>query len=237
MVAGSPRICMTTTPASHEAATSTIAGSRKPETSLMMLAPAHTAARATSACRVSMLTHMPRSASARTTAMVRASSSSIGTASAPGRVDSPPTSIIWAPSSTKRSAWATAASKPSCSPPSENESGVTFRMPIMTGVWVSKEKPPHFQIMYSSTHFISRPGAASRQGTRFRHQTVFSFGETKCTPVFHLPTASQRQAVSPFGETAAPSPSFSRQFGSASFSSRSRAACSSASLRALISSS
>ena len=55
------------------------------------------------------------------------------TGAEPGRVDSPPTSMMAAPCSTMSSAWAMAASNVAFSPPSENESGVMFRMPMMTG--------------------------------------------------------------------------------------------------------
>ena len=50
----------------------------------------------------------------------------------PGRVDSPPTSIIAAPSSSSRSAYATALAASMYSPPSENESGVTFTTPMIS---------------------------------------------------------------------------------------------------------
>ena len=64
------------------------------------------------------------------TGITRSSSSSRETGSCPGRVDSPPTSIRSAPASTIRRAWATARSRLLCRPPSEKESGVTFKMPI-----------------------------------------------------------------------------------------------------------
>ena len=71
-------------------------------------------------------------ASARTTGSVRRSSSSSGTGSAPGRVDSPPTSRIAAPSAASRRPWVTAASRSNHSPPSENESGVTLTTPMIS---------------------------------------------------------------------------------------------------------
>ena len=104
MVEGSPCMCMTTSPQSLSRTASTMAGSRKPDTSFTMAAPASKHARATSAWRVSMLTHTSRCANARTTGSTRASSSSTDTGAAPGRVDSPPTSIMRAPSSAMRSA-------------------------------------------------------------------------------------------------------------------------------------
>src|SRR5215210_1083186 len=67
------------------------------------------------------------------TGTTRRASSSGGIGSEPGRVDSPPTSIIRAPSSSMAVAWATATSGSRKSPPSEKESGVTLRTPIRTG--------------------------------------------------------------------------------------------------------
>jgi hypothetical protein len=64
------------------------------------------------------------------TGKTRRRSSSWGTGSAPGRVDSPPMSTRSAPSSTSWAPWATAAPASSNIPPSLNESGVTFTMPI-----------------------------------------------------------------------------------------------------------
>src|SRR6267143_1412702 len=104
------------------------AGSRTPpETSLTISAPASTAAAATAALVVSMLIGSPvRLASSRTTASVRRRSSLASTGSASGRVDSPPTSRMSAPSSASWSPCATG----SYAPPSENESGVALTMPI-----------------------------------------------------------------------------------------------------------
>ena len=65
-----------------------------------------------------------------TTGIVRSSSSFGGTGSAPGRVDSPPTSMIDAPSLASRRACAIAATWSSNAPPSENESGVTLTTPM-----------------------------------------------------------------------------------------------------------
>src|SRR6185503_19317987 len=50
----------------------------------------------------------------------------------PGRVDSPPTSMMSAPSEISRSAWATASSTEANRPPSLKLSGVTFKMPMMS---------------------------------------------------------------------------------------------------------
>ena len=95
----------------------------------MMVAPAATAARATAAFLVSMDTRASwRSCS--TTGNTRRNSSSTGTGRAPGRVDSPPTSMTAAPSATMCRPWATAAPASSHCPPSEKESGVTLSTPI-----------------------------------------------------------------------------------------------------------
>src|SRR5689334_14613319 len=59
-------------------------------------------------------------------------SSSADTGSPPGRVDSPPTSMISAPSKIICSACATAASTETNCPPSLKLSGVTLRMPMMS---------------------------------------------------------------------------------------------------------
>ncbi len=100
-------------------------------TSLTNVAPAAIASRATSSFIVSTLSCVPVSPSASITGTTRARSSSGGTGSEYGRVDSPPTSRMLAPSSASRRPWAIAASRSNHSPPSENESGVTLTMPMM----------------------------------------------------------------------------------------------------------
>ena len=124
---------MTRQPQSDSAATSTIFGSVKPVTSLMMAAPRRTQIFATSAWRVSTDTTAPSATSARTTGTIRRASSSLDTGRCPGRVDSPPTSMMSAPSSSILRAWATAASASRFSPPSEKESGVTLSTPMTRG--------------------------------------------------------------------------------------------------------
>ncbi len=102
------------------------------DTSFTSVAPAATAFSATPARRVSIDTRT-WGARASTTGRTRRASSSSGTGSAPGRVLSPPTSTTSAPSATIARPWATAASGSSQRPPSENESGVTFKTPITNG--------------------------------------------------------------------------------------------------------
>src|SRR4051794_10881836 len=107
--------------------------SRNAQTSFTIRAPAWSAASATAALRVSVDTVAPPAASRSTTGTTRSSSSAASTGAAPGRVDSPPTSTMAAPSRTSSSPCWTAASTSRYSPPSENESGVTFTTPITAG--------------------------------------------------------------------------------------------------------
>jgi hypothetical protein len=53
----------------------------------------------------------------------------------PGRVDSPPTSMIDAPSAAIRWACSSAAGSEANRPPSENESGVTLSTPMTAARW------------------------------------------------------------------------------------------------------
>ena len=76
---------------------------------------------------------MPSVTAWRTTGKTRANSSSSGNGSAPGRLDSPPMSRICAPSASSCSQCRKAAAVDACWPPSENESGVTFTMPMTRG--------------------------------------------------------------------------------------------------------
>ncbi len=133
MVLGSPNICMSTTGASNCFATAAkSASARSAEISLIIAAPASMASRATRDLRVSTEIGMEiRLASFSITGIIRRISSSTDTGSEKGRVDSPPISMISAPSATSFSAWATAASQVKNFPPSENESGVTLTTPIM----------------------------------------------------------------------------------------------------------
>ena len=97
--------------------------------SLTMVAPAATAATAVSSFRVS--TEMrPWSASASITGSTRRCSSAGSTGSAPGRVDSPPTSTMAAPAANRSMPWAMALAGSNQRPPSENESGVTLTTPM-----------------------------------------------------------------------------------------------------------
>ena len=106
--------------------------------SLTTAAPASRAASATAALRVSMeMGTGMLFARASIRGRVRAISTSMETSSAPGRVDSPPTSSIPAPDAISASASATAASRSRSAPlltkrpPSEKESGVRFSTPTI----------------------------------------------------------------------------------------------------------
>src|SRR6187402_2875432 len=125
-------MCMrhTSTPAS--ATTPARSGSRRSAlTSFTIAAPSATARRATSERDVSIDTGRPESASS--TGTTRRSSSSCETSSAPGRVDSPPTSTRAAPSASMRLAARVASSADAYDPPSEKLSGVTLRIPTTEG--------------------------------------------------------------------------------------------------------
>ena len=101
--------------------------------SLTRLAPAASAAAATSGLTVSTESRARpwvAPASASTTGTTRANSSASDTGVAPGREDSPPTSMMSAPSSTMARPRASAAATVACRPPSKNESGVTFSTPM-----------------------------------------------------------------------------------------------------------
>src|ERR687892_304195 len=128
----------TTTGTPSPAKASSIPGSRAPDTSLTTTAPASRAARATSGLRVSIeigTSTLATSAAKRLiTGRTRLSSSSTVTWSDPGRVDSPPTSTMAAPSSAIATPCPTAASWSRNRPPSEKESGVTFRTPMTSVV-------------------------------------------------------------------------------------------------------
>ena len=130
--AGMPRWCIATQPTPSSAAS----GARPPATSLSRVAPASTAARATPGFTVSTeIRAVP--ASAATTGTTRRRSSSSGTALAPGRVDSPPTSRIDAPSAARARPSASAASALDARDGAKNESGVTFTTPITAGASVA----------------------------------------------------------------------------------------------------
>ena len=101
--------------------------------SLSTAAPASSARAATSRFVVSIERGTGNSDALSTTGPIRCHSSRAVTGAAPGRDDSPPTSMRSAPSSTRRHAWSSAAPGSRCRPPSEKESGVTLSTPRMSG--------------------------------------------------------------------------------------------------------
>jgi hypothetical protein len=111
-------------------ATSTPRGSHvSADTSLISPAPAASTASITAALRVSTDTAAPEAASRSTTGTVRATSSPSQTGFDPGRVDSPPRSIMAAPAADISCPASIARSGASNRPPSEKLSGVTLTMP------------------------------------------------------------------------------------------------------------
>ena len=126
-------MCISTMATFRFAASGNIFSSPRPAvTSLIMDAPASSATAATSDFEVSIeigTSILARNSS--TTGITRFNSSFSDTGSAPGRVDSPPTSIMSAPSCAIRIPRATAASVPKNSPASENESGVMLSTPMI----------------------------------------------------------------------------------------------------------
>lgn len=132
MFDGFPCMCMTTMPQAELAHVASIAGSAvRPETSLMIFAPALRAAAATQDFCVSM--EMRPSQVSRSDwmrGMVLSISVAAGTGLAPGRVDSPPISMMDAPWAIISRACRRAASRFVNWPPSVKESGVVLRMPM-----------------------------------------------------------------------------------------------------------
>src|SRR3989454_9762434 len=134
-------MCMTTTAARSLAKTATMCGSPSPWTSFTMSARRARALAAISGLYVSIeIRASVLGRSAFRTGSTRRHSSSAETGSAPGRVDSPPTSRISAPSSARWTACATALAGSANRPPSEKESGVTLTMPL-TAVWSKVSSP------------------------------------------------------------------------------------------------
>ena len=100
--------------------------------SFTMSAPAFTAGTATAALQVSMEIAAFGNAwrSAANAGRTRSHSSTAPTDAAPGRVDSPPRSRMSAPAASIAPARSTTVCGDGSSPPSENESGVTFSTPM-----------------------------------------------------------------------------------------------------------
>src|SRR4051812_25127932 len=142
MVAGSPFLCMRQTAQSVPATASSAPGAIKASMSLIIDAPALRASCMTSGRFVSTDIGLSTPFNASRTGMIRSNSCAAETGRAPGREDSPPTSMMSAPSSIKRRAWETADFASKNLPPSEKESGVTFTTPMTSGFCRSKKNLP-----------------------------------------------------------------------------------------------
>ena len=135
MVAGVPCICIRQTGICSLAAHSTACSFVKARMSFQIWAPAAAHSVMISGREVSIEIITSRFAAIFfTTGRTREASSSAETKAAPGRVDSPPISIMSAPSFTICTAWLNAVFLSINLPPSEKESGVTFKIPITAGV-------------------------------------------------------------------------------------------------------
>ena len=132
IVRGSPRMCIRTSGTRCRAASSARCGSDfSPEMSLMISAPASSAASATSSFCVSIeIGILSRPRRPCKTGSTCASSSSAGVPQLPGRVDSPPISSKSAPAAPMTSACSMARLVSRNFPPLEKLSGVTFKTPI-----------------------------------------------------------------------------------------------------------
>ena len=140
--------CMMMQPQLLSSTACCISGSVKPDTSLTMETPWLRHIAAVEAWRVSMDT-MALGAAARiprTTGSTRSASTSGDTGLCPGRVDSPPTSMMSAPSSSISKARRTAFLELMVTPPSEKESGVTLSTPITRGRESESTCSPHCQV-------------------------------------------------------------------------------------------
>src|SRR5690348_16028831 len=177
MLRGSPSMCIRHTGTPSSAAASSAPSRRSAYTSLIMPAPAATAARITCGREVSMeIGTVVRAASDSIAGSTRRNSSSTETSSAPGRVDSPPTSSMSAPSSTMRTPCATASSTLAWMPPSENESGVRLRMPTTRGRSSDKARPAqsstganHSFVMLMSPRRALLPAGSSARAAQLAH--------------------------------------------------------------------
>ena len=164
-----PRLCIRITAAPDAATTSARAGSYlRALTSFTRLAPRSSAARATSALYVSIdIGMVTRPASRSSTGSMRRRSSSADTSAAPGRVDSPPTSIRSAPASCIASAASTARAGSRKWPPSAKESGVTFRTPMRSVLSPrSSTRPPGSGIEKRGRRGRTNRLAGSRRSVR-----------------------------------------------------------------------
>src|SRR6266566_2281053 len=159
-------MCIATTPARLFATRRTIDGSLMPETSFTIDAPASMAFEATAGFIVSIERGTGTfAARPRITGPTRRHSSSADTGSEPGLVDSPPMSTRSAPMSTRSRPWRRAASASKKRPPSENESGVTLRIPI-TRVRSRTISPVRWRQIVAGLPIAANNGGFLFHGTR-----------------------------------------------------------------------
>ena len=162
-------MCMQMTPASTAAQMAGIAGSNvNPEMSLTMWAPASRAARATADFVVSIEIRTGDCfAICAMTGMTRRSSSSVATGGAPGRVDSPPTSMICARQRPAGAPVPPPRLHSRKSPPSEKLSGVVLTIPISQGRGAGQ--PPT-----ADAPGTGRPGSLGNDIARHRYCSAMS---------------------------------------------------------------
>ena len=173
---GRPRVCISTSPAPARATTSPRMGSYpKPLMSFTIEAPAASASPATAALYVSMeMGAANRPLSRAMTGSTLASSSASATGSAPGLVDSPPMSMMSAPSASIRSA-RSAARSGLVTPPAK-ESGVTLRMPI------TSVRGPSSRLSPCASGTVKRGRGAMTAGRRSIPAPVLSHRNGACPP-------------------------------------------------------
>ncbi len=164
-------MCMRQTGKPVSAAASNAPSRRSERTSLIRPAPSRAHSRITAGVEVSTeITTSSSPAMASTMGATRSSSSVGETERAPGRVDSPPTSISVAPAATIAWACRNAASRSAKRPPSEKESGVTLRIPMTWGRERSRARLPQTSRAGEDELFIHepctfRPDALGRRST------------------------------------------------------------------------
>src|SRR3954466_1205342 len=163
MVAGSPFMCMRQTAHWLFATACRAPSACKASMSLIIEAPALSAACITSGRLVSTERGFSSCLRPSSTGRILSNSSDGDTGRAPGREDSPPISMMSAPSSASLCAWAMAAFASKNLPPSEKESGVTLTTPITRGLpRSSRNRPAASRLIY-----------ALRRGMRC-HDSLFS---------------------------------------------------------------
>src|SRR5262245_50663919 len=138
-------------------------GACRASMSLIIDAPALRAACITSGRLVSTETGLPRPFTTSSTGRILSISCWTDTGRAPGREDSPPTSMMSAPSSMSWREWETASFASKNFPPSEKESGVTFTTPITRGRSSASSKAPQTSLAGRRGGAVGARGAVGRR--------------------------------------------------------------------------